>query len=382
MILHGFRKNGLMFMLLGCCMLMTFYSLKRYFNADNREINGNTFVFGREVSSSQTQYKQSVNHIAFIKLPKAGSTTVQNIFLRYGDEKNLTFALPSIRKAGGSSLTSRFFFPPPENGVYDITCTHIRYNRREFSRLLPKDTKYIGTVREPFSHFSSKIRFLRPKSVLGIPGENPVLEYLKKEAKHRNSSGRYDYLCNGMSFYYGFSGNLFLKKNDADIEKNLRRLGNEMDMILVLEYLDESVVLMRRMLNWDLRHVLYTKLRVNKEEDPRLKFGSEEAKLHKSCAYLDDLLYEFFVHKLKELIKRQQSDFYDELAYFRKVRLKYDQFCLSSISNDQQNTEMTFEGSPWNKPFIVTGEHCKKQYIHDVVYIDILKKKQHLHPLL
>ncbi|XP_069114249.1 galactose-3-O-sulfotransferase 3-like [Argopecten irradians] len=282
----GSPKRYLNLMLLGCCLLFTWYSIRRSDRVNGRKTipkqNFNTYGLPFRLSKYNVT-GDPVDHIAFIKLPKAGSTTAQNIFLRYGDEKNLTFALPSNpRRGGGETLTKKFFFPPPRNGNYDITCAHTKYNRKQFSTVLHKDTKYIGTVREPFSHFQSSIRFKKPKNIVGIKGENPVLEYLKTELKNRNSINRYSITCNYMSDYYLFPRDLFALDNESELQKHLQKFGNEMDMILVLEYLDESVVLMRRILNWDLRHVLYAQLRVNKEHDPRLKFGPEEAKLHKT----------------------------------------------------------------------------------------------------
>ncbi|XP_060074562.1 galactose-3-O-sulfotransferase 3-like [Ylistrum balloti] len=364
-------------LLLGCAVLVTLYSVKSNINFTVGKTSWT--LHRREVSSRQTQYIQTgkpVNHIAFIKVPKAASTTVQNIFLRYGDEKNLTFALPRKPSGGGEFLTSRYFYPPPNGRMFDIACTHIRYNRQQFSSVLPNDTRYIGIVREPFSHFRSFVRFLRPESVLGIPGKYPVLQFLSRNEAYRNSTGIRNSKCNTMASYYLFPSDLFLVKNHHLIENYLLQLDKEFDIILVMEFLDESIVLMRRILNWDLRHVLYAKLRVNKLDDSRLVFGPKVEQLYKRCGYLDYYLYDFFLNRLKEKIKRQLPDFDDEVAYFRKTRAKYDDFCLSSLSEDLNDAVMTFEGSPWNAPFVITSEDCKKLYIHDVVFLQILKKKQ------
>ncbi|OWF50788.1 Galactose-3-O-sulfotransferase 3 [Mizuhopecten yessoensis] len=375
-------KIGRRSLLLGFCALVTTYSLRRYINftVDEEETIREHILYRKEGSWSQTKYNLTgnpVNHIAFIKVPKAASTTVQNIFLRYGDEQNLNFALPRGRGGAGGELTSQFFFPPPKNRRYDISCTHVKYNRTHFSRALPTDTTYIGIVREPFSHFRSLIKFTRPKFVLDMPGENPVLEYLSRFEKYRNKTKITYKGWNLMARYFGFTDDLILTMDQILIQKYLLKLDEEMGIVLVFEYLEESIVLMRRILNWDLKYVLHGKLRVNKVEDNRLKFGTNVEKLHKSCYQLDYQLYEFFVQKLKEKLKDQPPDFYDELAYFRRTRMKYEDFCLSSISNDDNNASITFEGSAWNRPFVITWEHCKKLYIHDVTFLAMLKEKQH-----
>ncbi|OWF50348.1 Galactose-3-O-sulfotransferase 3 [Mizuhopecten yessoensis] len=313
-------------------------------------------------SSNQSQYIQKgnpVSHIAFLKIHKAASTTVGNIFLRYGYENHLVFAVPRGHGGGGPSLTPRYFLPPPRNKRYDIFCAHARYNREEFNRVLPNDATYIGIVREPFSQFRSLIRYFRPKSVLDIPGKNPVLEYLSHNEKYMKFGGPIDITYNKMAYEFGFPEELFWNNDQNRIQSYLRKLSKEMDIVLVVEYLDESIVLMRRLLNWDLRHALYGKLHVNKRNDSRLQFGSKVEKLYKSWAHLDYALYGFFLRKLKKNLKRQLPDFYDELAYFRRTRIKIDEFCSSTSSDYHTDTEMSFGGSKWNKPFVITKNNCE-----------------------
>ncbi|XP_060074561.1 galactose-3-O-sulfotransferase 2-like [Ylistrum balloti] len=372
-------KTSWRLLLLGCLVPVTLYTINCYISPTAEDGKTKWISHKRELSTNQTQYLQKgepVNHIAFIKVPKAASTTVQNIFLRYGYENDLEFALPKLRPAGGDSLTARYFYAPLNKKFFDITCTHIRYDKEQFHRVLPDDTAYIGTVREPFSRFRSFVRFIRPKSVLDIPGNDPVLKYLSREKEFRTRTGEHIINCNGMAWYFGFPYELYLTRNHHLIDDYLLQLDKEFDIILVMEFLDESIVLMRRILNWDLRHVLYAKLRVNKLEDTRLVFGTTEETLYKRCGYLDYRLYDYFLNKLKEKIKRQLPDFNDEVAYFRKTRAKYDDFCLSSLSEDLKNAVMTFEGSPWNAPFVITSEDCKKLYIHDVEFLQKIQEKQ------
>ncbi|XP_033736407.1 galactose-3-O-sulfotransferase 2-like [Pecten maximus] len=325
------------------------------------------------------------NHIAFLKIHKAASTTVANIFLRYGYEKNLVMAVPKGLGGGGPSLSPRYFYPPPENGTYDISCAHVPYNREDFSKVLPKDTIYIGIVREPFSLFRSFIHFFRPKNVVDLPGENPVLKYLSNNEKpvkfERYTVARaidrmYD--LNMMANEFGFPKELFFKRDETVIQSYLRKLDKEMDIVLVVEYLDESLVMMRRILNWDLRHVLYGSIHINKRQYPRLKFGSTEKNLFKVKSYLDYALYDYFLLKFQDNLKRQHSDFYEEVAYFRKTRMIFDNFCKSAKSGRITRSTLSFEGSEWNRPFVLTVEHCKWLYISGVTFYNRIITEQGL----
>ncbi|XP_069105717.1 galactose-3-O-sulfotransferase 3-like [Argopecten irradians] len=317
-----------------------------------------------------------VRHVAFIKVPKAASTTMGNIFLRFGDEMNLKFALP-YNGSGGYVLTPKYFYLPPRNITYDIACAHAKYNRTDYDKYLHSDTKYIAIIREPFSHFQSYIRYMRPKNLLNISGENPVFKFLFLNTIRRNKTNRVDIICNSMARYLGFPSEIFFKKrNQTLIDNYIRKLETEIDFVMIVEFFDESIVMMRRLLHWELRHVLYSKLNVNKNIDARLKFGSNEGKLHKICADLEYRLYELFLRKWMDVLRRQSSDFYDEVAYFRKIRMKYENFCLFVKSQTKLNVSLTIEGSSWNKPFTVTEGDCMKHHMDFDKYSQILFKKQ------
>ncbi|XP_060071095.1 galactose-3-O-sulfotransferase 3-like [Ylistrum balloti] len=318
-----------------------------------------------------------VQHIAFIKVHKAASTTMENIFLRYGYEHDLVFALPRKKDRGGIKfLTKQNILPIPKNKHIDIFCTHVRYVKEDFHDMLPGDAVYIGIVREPFSQFESSIRFLRQKVVVDIPVKNPVWEYLAHNEKYMKHGGdRIPTTYNFMSYDFGFPIELFWKTDFNAMQDYLLKLNEEFDIVLIMEHLDESIVLMRRLLNWDLRFVLYGKLNAKKSLDSRLKFGPNEEKLYQNWAKLDYALYYFFLQKHKERIQNQPPDFFEELAYFRETRMKYDHFCSGLLAGNISKSQLSFEGSAWNKPFIISKENCEKLYIHDVTFINILKRR-------
>ncbi|XP_033759607.1 galactose-3-O-sulfotransferase 2-like [Pecten maximus] len=337
---------------------------------------------GKKETTNQIRYSikgAPVQHIAFLKVHKAASTSIQNIFLRYGHEHNLVFALPKGKDpAGVQSLTPHAIFPIPTNRTIDIFCAHVRFNRNDFIRMLPKDTVYIGIVREPFSQFKSNIQFLREKQWIQIPNKKiSVSEYLSRNEKYVKSRGRVrrPVTYNAMAHDFGFPFDLFWKTDYNAIQDHLLRLNEEFDIVLVLEYLDESIVLMRRLLNWDLKYVLYGKLNVLKNPDKDLNFGPNEEKLYQNWAKLDYALYYFFLQKYKERLRAQSPDFFEEVAYFRETRFRYDHFCTNLIASKNDENVMLFEGSRWNRPFVVTKEDCGKLYIHDVDFLEILKRK-------
>ncbi|OWF40397.1 Galactose-3-O-sulfotransferase 3 [Mizuhopecten yessoensis] len=236
--------------------------------------------------NTESEVDVPVRHIVFIKVHKAAGTTVQNIFLRYGYVKDLVFTLPMY----DSTISIRRFVtgynvrPPPKNKSFDI----VRFSRESFSKVQPNDSRYIGIVREPFHQFQFNLQYYRQRYVVNIPGNKAVLEYLLHNDKYMRfrGGGGNTSTYNRMSYDFGFPDSLFWSKDQDEIENYLMKLDNDIDLVMVTEYFDESIVLMRRLLNWDLKYVLYGKLTEKKKKDPRLQIGSIDEKLYRNWATL------------------------------------------------------------------------------------------------
>ena len=44
---------------------------------------------------------------------------------------------------------------------FDMVVEHLVYNKKEFQKVMPKDTVYISSIREPVAQFKSGVNFLR-----------------------------------------------------------------------------------------------------------------------------------------------------------------------------------------------------------------------------
>ncbi|KAF7643650.1 hypothetical protein LDENG_00235760 [Lucifuga dentata] len=87
-----------------------------------------------------TETCQPKSHIVFLKTHKTASTTIINILQRYGDSRNLTFALPQNRNS--HLFYPKFFTSEFVEGVtsgrareFHIICNHMRFRKDEVSIL-------------------------------------------------------------------------------------------------------------------------------------------------------------------------------------------------------------------------------------------------------
>ena len=126
-------------------------------------------------------------HIMFLKTHKCGSTTLQNVFLRFGDGHNLFFVLPSRHNYLGhpSRFNRRLILDPlilkrRFNLTYSILAHHTRFQYKELMAVLPPDSAFITILRNPVSHFESLYEYLDlGKSWPGIPPNSTFRQFLE-----------------------------------------------------------------------------------------------------------------------------------------------------------------------------------------------------------
>ena len=105
-----------------------------------------------------------IKKIVYAKTQKTGSTTLQNIFVRYGLKNRLKFALPNnsmmpwtydFYKSFQESMVRQYKWKNCEE--YDMMLWHGIYNISETEKIIPKNdiSKRITILRDPLSVFES-----------------------------------------------------------------------------------------------------------------------------------------------------------------------------------------------------------------------------------
>ncbi|OWF48079.1 galactose-3-O-sulfotransferase 3-like [Mizuhopecten yessoensis] len=351
-------------------------------NSRRRELNGTFNHIPLDNPGQQAMIKHDpnappVHHVAFIKVHKAASTSIQNIFYRYGYHNDLVMVQP-VRTTGTKwflPVEREMFLPPPRGQTsFDIMSIHATYNRKAFETILPKDSVYIGIVREPFKQFASCVKYYHLNKILRIPGSNPVRKFLL-DAKDQMNLSPNPRVFNTQSRDLGFPVKYMFPYNEYKFSNFLQQLDRELDLVLVVERFDESVVLLRRLLNWEVKDVILASLN-SRISHPRLHFGATEEMLLKQISLHDYALYDFFAKKLQDKIDQQPHDFNDELVLYKQIKIKYHKFCLSIQKQDYTVVKvLSFERSAWSKPFNVTTNDCALLHMNERQFSQMLKLK-------
>ena len=327
-----------------------------------------------------------VNNILFLKTHKTGSSTVTNILNRYGDTRDLMFALPASKKRYSFKWPNSFMQSAVAMTYWkapNILCNHARYNKTSMNKLFPKETtRYITLLRKPAQHFESILNFFnlqrRIKQLLNV--SSPLEKFLQnassylEQLQEKGITSYLNLIKNPALFELGldakYPGNFTVVRN------YIRFLQKEFDLVMLMEYFDESLVLLKRRFCWKIEDILYFKLNERRESKKQHLSGKVEEQIRKWNSG-DVLLYDIFHQTLWNMIKKEGPDFFAELAVFRKELVSIKNSCLR-------------EGNFLTKPYagrLVRGyaikaniskelnETCNKMIMNEIPYLDYHRQK-------
>ncbi|KAJ8348302.1 hypothetical protein SKAU_G00268910 [Synaphobranchus kaupii] len=234
--------------------------------------------------------------IAFLKTHKTASSTVQNLLFRFAERHNLTVALPyqacDHQFCYPHPFSTRFVHPhtmPPH-----IITNHMRFNLSELRRLMPKDTVYITILREPASMFESLFSYYNQycQSFSRVP-KGSLETFLANPGRYYRRDEKYSmYAHNTLTFDLG--GDKDRPSSDLNYTSRfIEAIERVFSLVMISEYFDESLVLLRHLLSWDLEDVLYVKLNM-RASGSRRNLSSELPAKIRAWNALDARLYDHF----------------------------------------------------------------------------------------
>ena len=332
-------------------------------------------------STLPSNYKQ---HIGFLKVHKAASTTTQGILLRNGWVWNLTFILPP--EFGPffypniislyDSVNNENILPSPPGRKYDILCHHVVYDKDAWAKVLPADAAIIGTIREPLAHFRSVVWYFSPLVLMNMrnSSDDPIAEFLSSKKLREEQSPQYTFLNNRLSFEYGVPVNVITSRNITAFNAYVNDvLDKEFSVVIIAERFNEGLVLMKRMLNWNLQDILYT-LKNRNEGQPIITVTEDHREMHKEYSSLDYLLYEHFVNRFNRQIELVGKSFQREVEQFKKIREDVETFCHDV---NPHNDFVAVPESEFNAEFRVDTFVCELMHIGEIPFTQKIRARQY-----
>ncbi|XP_032899225.1 galactosylceramide sulfotransferase [Amblyraja radiata] len=234
--------------------------------------------------------------IMFMKTHKTASSTILNILFRFGQRHRLKFAFPN----GRNDFYYPSFFDRSQvkdyrpGTCFNIICNHMRFHSEEVHKLLPEDTVYFSILRNPAYLFESSFHYFGRVIPLTwkISGEDKLSEFLREPDRYYDPNGfNSHYLKNVLFFDFGYDNNL--EFGDPRVEKYIKAIDERFQLVMLLEYFDESLILLKDVMCWNMDDILYFKLNIRKDSTISRMNGELYEKATR-WNRIDSMLYGYF----------------------------------------------------------------------------------------
>ncbi|XP_054752735.2 galactosylceramide sulfotransferase-like [Lytechinus pictus] len=280
---------------------------------------------------------QPEKQIVFLKTHKTASSTTAGIIDLFAYKNNLTVAVPPDGQAymDRTKLFQRDMIAKLRKRAvkwrdtvgFNVFSSHARYNRKEMDAVVP-NAKYITILRDPSKQLPSALvyykfdtRLERKFNRQGRTYTNVLEEFMRDPAANMElieMKPMAHVVHNQQFFDLGLD-----TKYSTDwvkIDRTIRKLDKELDLVMITEYYDESLILLRDLLCWTTEDILYTKRMVRNTTSSH-QIRPETLTKIRQWNGADTHLYEHYNRTLWQKIAAYGPRFDDELQKFRD-RLK------------------------------------------------------------
>ncbi|XP_070565525.1 galactosylceramide sulfotransferase-like [Ptychodera flava] len=275
----------------------------------------------------------------YIKTMKTGSSTLACILFRYGLKNGLIAALQQragariVYRASSENYNILQYDCKNFQG-YDFIANHIFYHRAAMENIV-KDAKYITILRSPYTRLRSKFFYSNKYRHYIDPASepNPLLAFLK--LLERSGSTEQDCCCvsleaNDLSRRLGVCAT-----NREDLTDNIQQLDRELDLVLLTEYYDESLILLKKLMCWEFEDIVYHSQKIYKNPLPPIT--SKMKSIVDKISIADLQLYNHFNKTFWEKVKNYDGDFEADLAEFRNIKKKVTEKCENAPTSQYCN---------------------------------------------
>lgn len=267
----------------------------------------------------------------------------------------------------------------------NVLCNHARYYRPTMDVIMKNNTKYITILRNPVDQWESTFNYMEFPSYLNLSNDETPMDtflnnphvYLRNMAiRLRNFPEALNLVRNGMFFDLGFPPRLY--ENIDEINLQIQKIEKDFSLVLIMEYFDESLVLLKREFCWDLDDILYVKF--NQRHDKNKTDDLPEHLVRKIRAWnaADVLLYEYFNQTFWQKIESHGVAFYRDLKEFRIKNARMQKECVA----DEEATETAFRLKGKIRSFLLNPYadrfnkyFCQKMLTNEIDYINYFRYK-------
>ena len=276
------------------------------------------------------QCKVAKDKLVFIKTHKTGSTTIATILERYGYRHNLTFAIPWVSHIFHKSklLNRNMVMAFSDQNKFDMLTNHARFNRKEMEVVVPGAT-FVTIIRDPVTQFESAFGYYEMAKSLGLAKEKgPLAEFVDDPQQYFRKKFYLKEQSNNRQMYDLGLDHRF-HDDTSEVERHISTLEKELDLVMLTEYIDESLILLRNLMCWSLEDILYLSNGVRNKNHRNL-MSPEIAEKIREWNAADLVLYHHFNRTFWQKVNKYGPTFDRDLHFFRQLQKSITNACLDT----------------------------------------------------
>ncbi len=314
-------------------------------NRTEKYAKGNAFLHEGEARCTPQE------HVLYMKTFKTASSTMVNILYRFALERDLKVLQFTewnvLHKERLKNHTLDFALqqnPTGKTKKYDMLMDHIIYDKNFVLTHLHPDTQRVTSIRDPWKRLNSHLDFftrifpgMEKQLNLDRHRDTPLnVQFMQNLEKHGETYERklssemaLFSLRNQMSKQFGITQGLKLNTF-------LKQIQEEFPHVIIQEYFEESVLLLKRKLCWSMGDILHARLRRRQclgdsvchssANDKEKAFERKFLMWSSADYYLYKALNASFWRSVS-----LEKNFFTELAYFRHINAQVNEWCHNEV---------------------------------------------------
>lgn len=262
---------------------------------------------------------------------------------------------------------------------------HMVFQYNELKKIMFPNFKLVTILRNPISRFRSAF-YYEKFDKQSHRNRSSSLEYFLENTpvNENNFLQRKHMLWNGLALDLNYQ-----KKKNKSIEVFITEIGKVLDLVLITEYFDESLILLKNLMQWNFMDIVYQKKLVG---NFTRYYNLSENVQHRISRWSqwDWRIYNYFKERLLKVIQNQkQKLLIRDLKIFKTLNKLVVQYCLNGLSFFQYSAILDKLNEIREKPpnEFTKRPHCfcKKLMRSEKEYVVYFRRKfpqNYFHPEL
>ncbi|XP_072022693.1 galactosylceramide sulfotransferase-like isoform X1 [Amphiura filiformis] len=230
--------------------------------------------------------------------------------------------------------------------------------------------KFVTIIRDPVGQFESAFGYFEMASNLGISKKpDPLAVFLKHPANYYKKSFHMKVQSwNGQLFDLGLNHSYC--SDTSKVAKHITKLDKELDLVMLTEYFDESLILLRKLMCWSYEQILYLPKGVRNDAH-RYSVSAQIAEEIREWNAADVQLYRHFNKTFWRKVNEYGPDFESDLQEFRQLQQKMLHMCIDTDKEGWGDYRETQFAHKKNAPKI-----CDDLVRTDIEFVQLIRWKE------